>query len=1237
MSVQTEGRIAVTGMAVRLPGAADLAGYWGLLRAGAEGVTRHSRAELLAAGYDAETIALPEFVPAGGVLPQARGFDWSYFGYSRTDAALIDPQQRTFLQCAVEALDDAGIDPTRFPGWIGVYGGSDSPEDGLDDVIDPLLRAIGRGQDFLATRVAYKLGLRGPAFTVQTACSTSLTAVHLAVQSLLSFESDAALAGGVGLASAGRLGYLYVEGGSLSPDGHCRSFDARALGTVPSEGVGMVVLRRLEDALRDGDRIAAVILGSAINNDGGDKIGFTAPSVSGQREAILLAQKVAGLDPADLGYIEAHGTATPMGDPIEVQALTDAFRRSTDAVGYCGLGSVKSNIGHTGAAAGVAGLIKTVLMLEHRELVPSLHYTEPNPRLEIESTPFRVCTKRAPWPDRGTPSAAVSAFGLGGTNAHVILQAPPSRVSPSSRRAARVLGLSAQSGAGLDRMRANLAAHLDEGAGTELGGTTRTLARRRQYEHRVTVVAEDPAEAAAALRSAPASPDKRGLGKVAFLFPGHGILDHAAGSAAYRLLPTFRACFDEMADAFRAGPGVEITPVVAEGAGGAEWFSPPAHQHAGLLALGYALGRQLIEWGVRPVGMIGNSVGECVAAAVAGLWTPAEAAAVVHTRAVAAQNTAPGRMIAVKAQVAEVARRIAPFGGVGIAVSGPGTAVVSGLEAAMDALLASDALDGLDHTVLDAPAAGHSAAMEPAARELRAVLAKVRNRPPRLPFVSNLTGQWADPEAVLGADYWAAQLCRTVRLEDGIKTLIDEGCDTFIELGPGTSMCGSLRRHRDWDPERFVLPLLGRAADDRERSLLRAIGALWERGAEIDLAEVTGDQGAPVCSLPPYAFDTQDPRAAWAVTAPASSAASAAKAGAGAGAGPTAGPTLEQLWRQALGVSTVRAEDDFFALGGESLMAVNLVNQIRRHWGVRVTAAEFLKSPTFATLVRLAGPAAAAAHETSAGADPSAAGPVTLQEGNGRPVFFATDVLGTSSSYLVLADLLETDRPVYGLEQSERPGLFPRIKRIAAEQVRLARQVQPEGPYTLAGWSFGAVVAHEMARQLVGAGQSVDLLACLDGHVRGRPGLPLGAHPAVLRDAVTLQVGVVLGTGPLGGRIRKLPDLRRRFLANVSALLSYRPKPVACRTVLFKAEPTSAEQSAALERRLARLYPDVRVERVAGDHWSMLAQPHARGLAARLSALLPADVPTVVPAALPADMPTVLPTVLRTATLTTGD
>ncbi|WWM25241.1 polyketide synthase [Streptomyces sp. B21-104] len=434
----TENAVAVVGMACRLPGADDTAGYWAALTGGVDGISRFTPEWLLDQGADPEYVGRENFVPAMGVVTGSRRFDWPYFRYSRAEAAAMDPQQRVFLECATTAVDDAGIDPTRFPGRIGVYAGADRVGPGADDPLSELALYIGREKDFLATRVAYKLGLRGPALTVQTACSTSLTAVHLAARALVGGECDAALAGGVTVMPRGEWGYLFEQGGILSPDGRCRPFDERAGGTVPAEGVAVVVLKRLADALRDGDRIAGVIAGTAINNDGSDKMAYTAPSVPGQSEVIRAAQRIAGIDPADIDYVEAHGTATRLGDPVEVEALTDVFRDSTDTTGACLLGAVKGNIGHTGAVSGVAGLIKTVLMLEHGQIVPTVHFTSPNPLLELEASPFRVAAANEPWPDRGTRLAAVSSFGVGGTNAHVLLQgrraAPPARDVPASTR-----------------------------------------------------------------------------------------------------------------------------------------------------------------------------------------------------------------------------------------------------------------------------------------------------------------------------------------------------------------------------------------------------------------------------------------------------------------------------------------------------------------------------------------------------------------------------------------------------------------------------------------------------------------------------------------------------------------------------------------------------------------------------------------------------------------------------------
>ncbi|MFF5185591.1 polyketide synthase, partial [Streptomyces sp. NPDC000345] len=457
------GAVAVVGMACRLPGADDVDRYWAALTAGADGISRFDLERLIARGADPGYVRRENFVPAMGVIAGSRRFDHAYFSYSRAEAAATDPQQRVFLEAAVTAFDDAGLDPTRFRGRIGVYAGADRVGEHIDPELGELARYIGREKDFLATRTAYKLGLRGPALTVQTACSTSLTATHLAVRALVGGECDAALAGGVTVMPDGEWGYLYEPGGILSPDGRCRPFDEDAAGTVPSEGVAVVVLKRLADALRDGDRIAAVITGTAVNNDGSDKMAFTAPSPAGQSEVVRAAQAVAGVDPADIDYVEAHGTATRLGDPVEVQALADVFGSAGAGRARCALGAVKGNIGHTGAASGVAGLIKTALMLEHGRLVPTAHYTRPNPLLELDATPFRIVRRGEPWEPRrgdGARVAAVSSFGVGGTNAHVVLESAPRRAPLPDRAGPRPLLLSAAAPHALGEMAAALATRL---------------------------------------------------------------------------------------------------------------------------------------------------------------------------------------------------------------------------------------------------------------------------------------------------------------------------------------------------------------------------------------------------------------------------------------------------------------------------------------------------------------------------------------------------------------------------------------------------------------------------------------------------------------------------------------------------------------------------------------------------------------------------------------------------------
>lgn len=1180
-----ESSVAIVGMACRYPGARDVGEFWTMIRNGVEGISHFDRDELVAAGADPEHVRREDFVPAKGVIADPLRFDWGFFGYSRAEAATIDPQHRIFLECASAAIDDAGIDPARFPGWIGVYGGADrGPSyDPYDGGLNPLQAVIHRENDFLTTRVAYKLGLRGPAITVQTACSTSLTAVHLAVQSLLCFECDAALAGGVSASPHRPRGYLYQDGGILSPDGHCRPFDENSAGTVPSEGVGIVVLKRLTDALRDGDRIVAVLAGSAVNNDGSDKIGYVAPSIPGQRDAVLLAQKVADIDPADIDYVEAHGTGTRIGDLVEVQALTDAFRTSTERTGFCRLGAVKSNIGHASTASGVAGLIKTALMLEHRELVPTLHFSRPNPQLEMAGTPFLICAERAPWPDRNTPLAAVSSFGAGGANAHVILEGPPDRSRPApARGASTVLGLSASSPAALTRVRADLAEALVAEGAPGLAETVRTLADRRRFTHRQAIVVSEPDDAVRRLGQERAPVEAHGLGKVAFLFPGYGVLRHAAGQYAHARLPEFRAAFDEVRAAVRGRHDLDLSPVIEPGR--SEWFDEITNQQLGLFAIGYALGRQLAAWGVTPAGMLGNSIGEFAAATLAGVWTPAEAASLVYRRGTAMEATTPGLMAAVHADAATVRDRLGAHPGVSIAVEGTAGVVISGVREAMEAILAGKALAGLDVRRLNLRQAAHSAAMDPAADALGAALATTPAVRPTVPLVSNTTGIWADPDAVPMADYWTQQLRRPVLLTVGMATLLAAGCDTFLELGPAASMIGSLRGHGGWDPRRLTVPLLGRQ-EDGEAGLLRAVGTLWEHGVDNALDTLAEPEATrPLrCSLPPHPFAEQTPETGSPADRPVTRAQPLPPV-----ADQPVRDVLERLWCDALGVTAASDDDHFFALGGHSLMAVQLVSQLRERAGLAVSAAEFVAAPTFAQLLRFAERTAgqpAATHVTV----------VRLNDGGpSAPLFLVADAAGSSLSYRSLAVELGVDRTMYALEPVTRAD---RIEELAARYVDALVRTQRAGPYLLGGWSFGAVVAHEMARQLDDRDERVDLLVCLDAFLPGRPGRPVGRDPEYALSQLRIRLNTRLGTGAAGREARRNPELRGLIADKARLVARYRPRPVPCPAAVFKVA-VDDRAAARLARQLGAFYPaGVAVHPVGGDHWSMLTPPRVAELA----------------------------------------
>ncbi|HVR99032.1 MAG TPA: type I polyketide synthase, partial [Thermoanaerobaculia bacterium] len=786
--------VAIVGMAGRFPQAPDLERFWENLRGGVESISFFPDADLLAAGVSAAALRDPAYVRAGGVLDGVDLFDAPFFGMSAREAALLDPQQRLFLECSWEALEASGYDSQRIQGAAGVYAGASTNSYYLYYLFSPrdLLSSpeaarlfLGSDKDFLATRTSYKLGLRGPSLSVQTACSTSLVAVHLACQSLLSGECDMALAGGVSVRVPQRVGYFYQPGGILSPDGHCRAFDAEAGGSVIGSGVGVVVLKRLEDALADGDPIRAVIRGSAVNNDGSLRVGYTAPSVEGQAAAIAEALALARVEPETVTYVEAHGSGTPLGDPIEIAALSRALEGS-GRKSFCAVGSVKTNIGHLDAAAGVAGLIKTVLALEHRELPPSLNFRSPNPDIDFDG-PCRVNAGLCEWTADGAPRrAGVSSFGMGGTNAHVVLEEAPEPEPSGASRPWQLLLLSAASGPALEQATDNLARHLETQEGFADVAWTLQIGRR-VFSHRRALVCRDAAEARQALAARDPgrlleSVEERTDRQVAFLFPGMG--EEYAGMARglYETEPVFRAeldrCFEILEPllgrdlrevlfpegmASPDGPsGPDLRALVGRAAAPISELNRISLAQPVLFAVEYALARLWMAWGIAPRAMLGYSLGEYVAACLAGVMSLPDALRVVTLRARLIEDLPAGAMLAVSLPEDE-ARALAGEELSLSAVNGPGVSVLAGPAEAVAAAEERLAASGVACRRVQTSHAFHSALMRPLAEPLARLMVGIALRAPEIPYLSTVAGTWITAGEATDPAYWVRHLLAPVR------------------------------------------------------------------------------------------------------------------------------------------------------------------------------------------------------------------------------------------------------------------------------------------------------------------------------------------------------------------------------------------------------------------------------------------------------------------------------------------
>ncbi len=869
------GAIAVIGLAGRFPQARDLETFWQNLMAKKEVVTFFTKQELLDAGVSPELIYNPNYVPAQAVLEDVEYFDASFFGYSPRDAQIIDPQQRLFLECAWQAMENAGYDVDRCPAAVGVFGGQSMNSYLLNNILANLdvVRTTGwyqimvaNDKDFLTTRTSYKLKLRGPSFNLQTACSTSLVAIHVACQSLLNYQCDMALAGGVSAGGERKAGYLYQPGLIMSPDGHCRAFDHKAHGIVSGEGVGIVVLKRLADALRDRDTIHAVIRGSAINNDGGLKVGYTAPSVDGQAEVILMAQAVGGTEPGSITCIEAHGTGTDLGDPIEISALTQAFRTGTQENGFCAISSVKTHMGHLDSAAGVAGFIKTVLALENKTLPPNLNFEKPNPKIDFEHSPFYVNADSKPWDTERLPRrAGVSSFGIGGTNAHVVLEEAPARAPESVTHPDQLLLLSARSESALEAAGLNLAAWLRKHPHAGLASTAYTLqVGRAEFKNRMALVCQTAEEAIAALED----PSKKQLSvaqqdaketPVAFLFPGQGAQYVNMGRDLYESEPYFRQVVDQCADILRPHLGLDLREVLypqPAGQAAAEelisqtWITQPA-----LFTIEYATAKLWMRWGIQPKAMVGHSIGEYVAATLAGVFALEDGLVLVAERGKLMQSMPSGGMLSVPLSE----EQLRPYLGQGLSlavINAVDMSVAAGPLESIDRLQAELAARGITSRTLHTSHAFHSLMMDPILTTFTELVARVPRHAPQIPYLSNVTGTWVTAEQATDPAYWAGHIRSTVRFAQNVEALAD-AAGILLEVGPGKTLSGLAQRHPRKPAGQVIFSSLRHPLEQAADTtfITRTLGKLWLAGAGPDWQAYHQGETLYRVPLPTYPFE----------------------------------------------------------------------------------------------------------------------------------------------------------------------------------------------------------------------------------------------------------------------------------------------------------------------------------------------------------------------------------------------
>ncbi|GLR45874.1 hypothetical protein GCM10007880_63920 [Mesorhizobium amorphae] len=1269
--------VAIIGMAGRFPGAENVDQFWSNLVDGIESIADLDEQTLREAGVDPDMIGKPNYVRREAVISGVDLFDAAFFGISPKEAAWMDPQQRILLETAYQALDHAGYGSREnAEGRVGVFAGvganhylaeREAGRDLLDS--EKLQIRILNGPDFTATRIAYKLNLTGPCVSVQTACSTSLVAVHLACQSLRGNECDMALAGGASISLPHGKGYLHQQGHILSPDGHCRAFDAKAQGTVRGSGAAAVVLKRLSDAFRDGDYIWAVIKGTAINNDGAAKVGFTAPSAEGQAAVIQGALADAQVSADTIGYVEAHGTGTYLGDPIEISGLSKAFRSHTARKQFCPVGSVKTNVGHLDAAAGVTGLIKLATMLNRGVIPASLHFDKPNPNIDFQDSPVFVTNTCTAWPKGGGPRrGGVSSFGIGGTNAHAILEEAPARTDEQDGSRLHVFPVSAASRSVLAEMLRHLAGFVRRSdVQHSAENVAYTLQKgRAALRYRTSFVGSDLMELADQFDQAALNGDASGEAssnehRIVFMFSGQSGQHIGMGRELYEEEPVFRGAIDECANWLDQLAHINFRPLLyCEGKSDGELESQvEAIIQPVIFATQYAMAKLFMSWGIIPAAVIGHSIGEYAAAHLAGIISLPDAIRLTLIRGQLTSRVPAGGIVAVSLSPEELQtfwnERLSLA-----AINGPRQCVVSGATSEIEAFHERLQAKSIASKRIRGSHAVHSSLLDPILPEFRIHAGQVELHVPQMPFMSTVRGDWLEADVPLDGSYWVRNLRETVQFHRAFDGLVQSGYELFIEMGPGAALSrqfkskGNLR-----SPLTFAaLPGGDHGQGDRLR-LLQTLGKLWTCGVPIDWSGVRDHKPPLRIALPPYSFDrkrywldavttreqvqianlNQPNTGAASVDHPTGSEWVRTPIVVEVSAGAALDRQIAAVYQDILGLDDVALTDSFFDLGGNSLSALSVIDRIEQLTGERLAVSLLLEHQTPSGL-------AIALSKTPASARPSAL--VPIQTGGSRaPLFCPHPFGGHVVLYTPLAKALGADQPLFGLQArglsgEAKPHLS--IAEMAGEYIEAIKSVQPRGPYQLVGLSMGGSIAWEMACQLRDAGDEVAIVGLLDAkalhkdeeHTSSRYHRLLGDRriPDWLSEqAVTLsvlfpalkkhwrklnsikrecQVTALLDFGMQSGSV---PDMGETQLNNILAvaeanriaLREYTPRFNDSRSVLFAARKglrTSTNEPDGDLGWKQFARACLEVHEVPGDHYTMVAPPHVRVLATKLKGYL---------------------------------